>query len=134
MGSEWKVEFCKNCGFFKIGKLENEMDKYCSVCGSLIDWPDITEEEFRKMSDDERDNYVKEHINGTFTEEMKYRLVKFQHEHAYGKPTPVKCPKCGSTNIATVNRGFSIVTGFIGSGAPRNVCQRCGYKWDPKRK
>ena len=36
MGSEWKVEFCKNCGFFKIGKLENEMDKYCPVCGSLI--------------------------------------------------------------------------------------------------
>lgn len=43
------------------------------------------------------------------------------------------CPKCGSTAISTVNRGFSIVTGFIGSGSPRNVCQTCGYKWKPKR-
>jgi DNA-directed RNA polymerase subunit RPC12/RpoP len=44
----------------------------------------------------------------------------------------VKCPKCGSTAISTVNRGFSIITGFIGSGAPRNVCQKCGHKWDPR--
>lgn len=41
------------------------------------------------------------------------------------------CPRCGSTAISTVNRGFSIVTGFIGSGSPRNVCQKCGYKWKP---
>lgn len=41
------------------------------------------------------------------------------------------CPKCGSTSISTVNRGFSIITGFIGSGSPRNVCQKCGYKWKP---
>ena len=45
----------------------------------------------------------------------------------------VCCPKCGSTSIATVNRGFSIVTGFLGSGKPMNVCQACGYKYDPKR-
>lgn len=46
--------------------------------------------------------------------------------------TPIpKCPKCGSKSIATTNRGFSIITGFIGSGSPRNVCQSCGYKWKP---
>ena len=44
----------------------------------------------------------------------------------------IVCPKCGSTAIATTNRGFSIITGFIGSGSPRNVCQNCGYKWKPK--
>ena len=42
-----------------------------------------------------------------------------------------KCPKCGSTAITTVNRGFSIITGFIGSGSARNVCQKCGHKWEP---
>ena len=42
-----------------------------------------------------------------------------------------RCPRCGSTYIATVNRGFSIVTGFIGSGQARNVCQKCGHKWKP---
>ncbi len=43
----------------------------------------------------------------------------------------VKCPKCGSKSINTVNRGYSMMTGFIGSGSPRNVCQQCGYKWKP---
>lgn len=42
-----------------------------------------------------------------------------------------KCPKCGSSNIQSTNRGFSLITGFIGSGSPRNVCQKCGFKWKP---
>lgn len=46
---------------------------------------------------------------------------------------PVTCPQCGSTSIATVNRGYSIIWGFIGSGKPMNVCQKCGYKFDPKK-
>ena len=45
----------------------------------------------------------------------------------------VSCPKCGSTSIGTINRGYSLFTGFIGSGSPRNVCQKCGYKWKPGR-
>lgn len=43
------------------------------------------------------------------------------------------CPKCGSSSIGVTTRGFSLVTGFIGSGSPRNVCQQCGYKWKPGR-
>lgn len=42
-----------------------------------------------------------------------------------------KCPKCGATAIATINRGYSIVWGFLGSGKPVNVCQKCGHKWKP---
>lgn len=45
-----------------------------------------------------------------------------------------KCPKCGSTYISTVNRGYSIIWGFLGSGTPMNVCQSCGHKWDPAKK
>lgn len=44
---------------------------------------------------------------------------------------PVTCPKCGSTSIATINRGYSVVWGFIGSGKPMNVCQKCGCKFQP---
>lgn len=43
----------------------------------------------------------------------------------------IRCPKCGSTAIQTVNRGYSFWTGLLGSGSPRNVCQKCGYKWKP---
>ena len=46
----------------------------------------------------------------------------------------VCCPKCGSTAIATINRGFSLVWGVLGSGSARNVCQACGYKFIPGRK
>ena len=41
------------------------------------------------------------------------------------------CPRCGSTSIATINRGYSIVWGFLGSGTPMNVCQACGHKYKP---
>lgn len=47
---------------------------------------------------------------------------------ARGIPT---CPQCGSTSIATINRGYSMVSGFIGSGKPMNVCQKCGHKFKP---
>lgn len=47
------------------------------------------------------------------------------------RDAPVRCPKCGSASIATVNRGYSVVWGFIGSGKPMNVCQKCGYKFQP---
>ena len=43
----------------------------------------------------------------------------------------VRCPKCGSTQIGVTNRGYSLCSGFIGSGSARNVCQNCGYKWKP---
>lgn len=43
----------------------------------------------------------------------------------------IKCPKCNSTSIATMNRGYSIVWGFLGSGKPVNVCQKCGHKFKP---
>ena len=45
----------------------------------------------------------------------------------------IKCPNCGSTKIGVANRGYSLLTGFIGSGKSMNVCQNCGYKWDPKK-
>lgn len=51
-------------------------------------------------------------------------------EYKRRESTP-HCPKCGSTSISTINKGFSVITGFIGSGSPRNVCQKCGYKWKP---
>lgn len=43
----------------------------------------------------------------------------------------VRCPKCGSESIATINRGYSLFWGFLGSGKPVNVCQKCGHKFKP---
>lgn len=47
---------------------------------------------------------------------------------------PLRCPKCGATSIATLNRGYSWLWGFIGSGSPMNICQKCGYRFKPGSK
>lgn len=69
-----------------------------------------------------------------FREQRKQKSARMQADWnaKQQEKNTVKCPKCGSTAIATVNRGFSIITGFIGSGSARNVCQKCGHKWDPR--
>lgn len=43
------------------------------------------------------------------------------------------CPRCGSTSFTTGARGFSVWTGFIGSGKTVNRCSRCGHVWEPRR-
>ena len=79
------------------------------------------------------DFFNKDLYQETLDEEFKSAMLhdtKPEVSHAYEEPQ-LRCPKCGSTNISTINRGYSLVTGFIGSGSARNVCQNCGYKWKP---
>ena len=69
------------------------------------------------------------------------QLPVFPQENSFflsAKSTPttqassvVKCPRCGSTSITTGQRGYSIVTGFLGSGKTVNRCANCGYTWKP---
>lgn len=44
----------------------------------------------------------------------------------------VVCPRCGSNQITTGQRGFSIWTGFLGSNKTMNRCAKCGHSWQPK--
>ena len=62
--------------------------------------------------------------NIKFCPTCKFRLIK--------DPDTLTCPKCGSTAITTGQRGFSIISGFIGSGSTVNRCGKCGYKWKPR--
>lgn len=45
----------------------------------------------------------------------------------------VRCPKCGSTQITTGQRGYSLFSGFLGSNKIVNRCANCGYSWKPSR-
>ena len=45
----------------------------------------------------------------------------------------VRCPKCGSTSIATEEAGYGLF-GWIGASQKKNLCQKCGYKWWPGSK
>lgn len=44
---------------------------------------------------------------------------------------PLTCPRCGSTAITTGQRGYSFLTGFLGSNKTVNRCGKCGYSWKP---
>ena len=77
-----------------------------------------------KMTNEEASEFLTDFIKNNFVASEKYRN--------YNTPMPViRCPKCGSTSISTINKGYSVLTGFLGSGKPMNVCQNCGYKWKP---
>ncbi len=77
-----------------------------------------------KMTNEEASDFLTAFIKNNFIAPEKYRN--------YNTPTfVIRCPKCGSTSISTINRGYSILTGFLGSGKPMNVCQNCGHKWKP---
>lgn len=41
------------------------------------------------------------------------------------------CPRCKSDQITSSKRGFSVVTGFIGSNKTVNRCAKCGHSWKP---
>lgn len=70
-----------------------------------------------------------EEVPSEYNDERTMTSIK-QHQQLTNQ---IKCPKCGCKSIATVNRGYSLLTGFLGSGQPMNVCQSCGHKWKPKR-
>lgn len=57
--------------------------------------------------------------------------VEQQKNNELQSNNTIHCPKCGSTNITAGQRGYSLVTGFIGSGSTVNRCAKCGYKWKP---
>lgn len=104
---------CKRCGKKEID-IKGDFDKICPVCGDLMElWRDDIEVDTERGSRLRKEAEEKDRI---------YNLKK--------QGIPV-CPKCHSTSIATVNRGWTLMTGFIGSGKVMNVCQNCGHKWKP---
>lgn len=57
------------------------------------------------------------------------RILRTYIPDAFLEPKVVKpticCPKCGSQEFTLLNRGYSIFTGFLGSGKVKRVCNRC---------
>jgi tellurium resistance protein TerD len=84
---------------------------------------------------------------------IAYILMKATENNPSPKPkpepdnSPISCPKCGSTQITAVKKGFGLgkaavgglltggiglLGGFIGSGKVKIVCLKCGHEWQPK--
>ena len=76
----------------------------------------------------ECDKWKEEQTHKLWEEQRKQKQQKIIDCKAKGIPC---CPKCASTSVQPVAKGFSLLTGFIGSGKTLNYCLNCGNKWKP---
>lgn len=64
-------------------------------------------------------------------------IVEIKPSNYIIKPPKIEiiltCPRCGSTSVAIGQRGYSILSGLIGSNKTVNRCGKCGYSWRPKK-
>lgn len=62
-------------------------------------------------------------------EKEKERELNYTAEYrkkANGQPF---CPKCGCTSLSANKKGYSMVTGTIGSKDVYVTCLKCGHRW-----
>ena len=127
-----------------IGLMDSQKIKDTSICpycsGELIgDYASIlTSTEYNrdvlcamiKLKKDDPIEYQLKLNQLKLQDSQKVEIKKQQREPINNIP---RCPKCGSTAIDAVNRGFSLLSGFWGSGKTMNYCRYCGHKWKPKK-
>lgn len=116
----------------------------CPWCKSDITDVPITSDDFFCLRD--TSNYNRELLEAMIQLKEKdiieyelkmsqFRNQSKQAEQIQSQPKPTEkqltCPQCGSTDITSGTRGFTLTTGFLGSGNHRNVCKKCGFKWKP---
>lgn len=144
MACDWKVKYCPKCG--NIDPVSINPNEKCLYCGTLLQeteyiLEDVTEQGRGNLKKEVRtaifEKYIKD--NPQYSEEaVKNRKeeecinMRNSGVSMSAAKNTLKCPKCGSTAVSTGQRGFSLLTGFIGAGQTMNRCGKCGYKWKPK--
>lgn len=132
--------WCTHC--HEIFDRSFDLEKMQCRCGSfdLVVLPDdlsITLGELFTIAEISKDKtFCQAMIDLKLQDPIEYQLklsqFKAQIEQQKAENDKIKCPKCGSTNITTGQRGFKLTTGFLGSGKTINRCGNCGYSWKPK--
>lgn len=147
------IKFCKKCHDEK--KIRYWGDKYgylwtltddakiCPDCQSNlvdIDFPALDLKILSKISDstDFYDAMIKLHDDDIIEYELKMSQFRSQveaqeaeAERKKAEESKPRCPKCGSTSITAGQKGYSILTGFLGSNKTVNRCSNCGHTWKP---
>lgn len=140
--------------YYGINFYYNDYDGKCPCCGEPLEEMKIDLDELHNIADTGSPNpdYIlamndlkaKDIIEYT---ERYNKLVNQQHEMEEQKnaenlarqakiereQNTVRCPRCGSTQITTGQRGYSLFSGFLGSNKTVNRCANCGYSWKPGR-
>ena len=110
----------KICPICHFKNNSNSKSNICVCCGMPLE--DDGSELWQQLKN-RADNYIENDISKKLEQNETIAENK-------SKGIPC-CPKCGSTAIHPVQRGFSLITGFVGSGKTLNYCANCGYKWKP---
>ena len=58
------------------------------------------------------------------------RILRTYVPNAFAPPeesdgSVIRCPRCGSKEYTLLNKGYGLLTGFIGSGKIKRVCNYC---------
>ncbi len=125
-------------GFYTIVKVPE--NRICPKCNGELIEIDILQEDaiiFTKITNDT--NFLESMIHLKEKDPIEYQLklnqfktqIQQQENSRAQAANTVKCPRCGSTNITAGQRGYSLLTGFVGSGRTVNRCANCGHKWKP---
>lgn len=133
------IKRCTNCSH--VGRFTPDFIR-CNKCGEdTLQVTGVTTEEFSLLCDVAPKNNEFRSLMVDLKEKdpIEYQLkmsqfktqVQQQKNNKAQSSNTVKCPKCGSTNITAGQRGYSLLTGFIGSGSTVNRCSKCGHKWKP---
>lgn len=122
---EYYTEMCNQCSsYMNIITKQDFVDNYiCPKCNCL----ECTLEENINLVATRCKNCGEQ----TIVLEKHTTVEHTREELESKKSNQPKCPKCGSTAITAGQRGYSLLTGFIGSSKTMNRCANCGYKWKP---
>lgn len=141
------IKFCKKCQEDRNSRCITGYSYwwkedliYCPNCGGEfldIDFPQRDLATIEEISEDV--DFIEAMIKLRQSDIIEYesKMSQFRSQVEQQKSSKAKnenkvhCPKCNCTDIGVVNRGYSIITGFIGSGKSMNVCKKCGHKWKP---
>lgn len=141
---EWNMNFvvkkCKKCKQIMGACSPKALVHTANNCNGELETLDISRDELSIIEDISTDkNFLQAMIDLKDNDIIEYNLkmsqfraqLQQQKSSTPQKSNTVRCPKCGSTNITAGQRGYSLLTGFIGSGSTVNRCASCGHKWKP---
>ncbi len=149
-----KAECCPHCGF-PIDSISETENKYCVILENTIgndhfiircleDNCNYSESHSRKLISS-MPTVIIRNISLTKAQKLQNELKslkatskittdKNQEKVVINKTENkdiLKCPRCGSTQVAIGQRGYSFITGFWGSNKTVNRCGKCGFSWKP---
>ena len=134
------VKKCKKCNQIMGACSPEALVHTANNCNGELETLNISRDELSIIEDISTDkNFLQAMIDLKEKDIIEYNLKMSQFKAQLQQQkssvprtgSTVRCPRCGSTNITAGQRGYSLLTGFVGSGSTVNRCANCGHKRKP---